>query len=177
MRTTCSVISPRTIVYSATVVNSLACCPPERHSLPSLFGDRSGYFRVCTYLSADLPRSAHIRCLLRINVLSEHTIFLRETKTRNMRGSLDCCRPEPHSAPSFVSGQGIIFYLLLLLYAFFVSLLWIRFPPARPNYLFSRFARTPYMKAFPDWSGKVVRRRSAEGANGVPDESRKRQNM
>ena len=33
------------------------------------------------------------------------------------------------------------------------------------------------IKAFPDWSGKVVRRRSAEGANDVPDESRKRQNM
>ncbi len=32
------------------------------------------------------------------------------------------------------------------------------------------------IKAFPDWSGKVVRRRSAVGANGVPDESRKKQN-
>ena len=32
------------------------------------------------------------------------------------------------------------------------------------------------IKAFPDWSGKVVRRRSAEGANGAPDESRKKQN-
>ena len=36
--------------------------------------------------------------------------------------------------------------------------------------------RADIMKAFPDWSGKVVRRRSAEGANGVPDESRKKQN-
>ena len=36
--------------------------------------------------------------------------------------------------------------------------------------------RADIIKAFPDWSGKVVRRRSAVGANGVPDESRKKQN-
>ena len=135
MRTTCSVISPRTIVCSATVVNSLACCPPERHSLPSLFGDRSGFFRVCTYLSADLPRSAHIRCLLRINVLSEHTIFLRETKTRNMMGSLDCCRPEPHSAPSAVSeaGNNILLFVTAICLFCFVAMGKV---PAHPPELF-----------------------------------------
>ena len=33
------------------------------------------------------------------------------------------------------------------------------------------------IKAFSNWLEKVVRRRSAEGTNGVPDESRKRQNI
>ena len=37
---------PRTIVSSATVVNSLACCPPERHSLPSFVSGR-GIRRAC----------------------------------------------------------------------------------------------------------------------------------